>query len=82
MILAAALLLLHPAITPDSARNAAKAAVSVEDSAPATSSPAQPMTVAAGASHSFLPALLIKRRQRRWNQPSPNQRPRRNPLSL
>ena len=60
MILAAALLLLHPAITPDSARNAAKAAVPAEDSAPATSSPAQPMTVAAGASHSFLPGFTDK----------------------
>ncbi len=60
MILAAALLLLHPAITADSARYTAKAAVSAEESAPATSPSAQPVTVAAGASHSFLPGFTEK----------------------
>jgi hypothetical protein len=61
MILAAALLLLHPmAVTADSTRNTAKTAVSEDNSAAAPAESNQPMTMPAGSSHSFFSSFAEK----------------------
>ncbi len=61
MILAAAILLLHPvAITAETKPIPAKNAVSAEDSTPVTTESNQPATLPAGTSHSFLAGFTEK----------------------